>query len=119
LLSARIYRNKSKRNSNFSEYDGRIARAVKVIERLGCFSSDGWLTDRENYRAASVGRAAQDRTPGRGRHHRAKGNISQVIRYAITTGRAERDPGPDLRGALPTPEKITLRASPTRPECQE
>ncbi|HZX33627.1 MAG TPA: integrase arm-type DNA-binding domain-containing protein [Rhodocyclaceae bacterium] len=33
--------------------------------------------------------------------HRAKGNISQVMRYAIATGRAERDPCPDLRGALP------------------
>jgi len=33
--------------------------------------------------------------------HRAKSNISQVMRYAIATGRAERDPCPDLRGALP------------------
>lgn len=33
--------------------------------------------------------------------HRAGGNISQVMRYAIATGRAERDPVPDLRGALP------------------
>lgn len=33
--------------------------------------------------------------------HRAKGNISQVMRYAIATGRALRDPCPDLRGALP------------------
>lgn len=33
--------------------------------------------------------------------HRAKGNISQVLRYAIATGRALRDPCPDLRGALP------------------
>ena len=33
--------------------------------------------------------------------HRSKGNISQVMRYAIATGRAERDPCPDLRGALP------------------
>lgn len=32
--------------------------------------------------------------------HRAKQNISQVMRYAIATGRAERDPCPDLRGAL-------------------
>lgn len=32
--------------------------------------------------------------------HRAKGDISQVIRYAIATGRASRDPCPDLRGAL-------------------
>ena len=33
--------------------------------------------------------------------HRAGGNISQVMRYAIATGRAERGPVPDLRGALP------------------
>ena len=32
--------------------------------------------------------------------HRVKFCISQVIRYAIATGRAERDPCPDLRGAL-------------------
>ena len=38
--------------------------------------------------------------------HRTKGNISQVMRYAIATGRADRDPCPDLRGALkPTKEK--------------
>lgn len=35
--------------------------------------------------------------------HRAKSSISQVMRYAITTGRAERDPCPDLKGALPSP----------------
>ncbi|MDR1350576.1 MAG: integrase arm-type DNA-binding domain-containing protein [Zoogloeaceae bacterium] len=34
--------------------------------------------------------------------HRAKENISQVMRYAIATGRAERDPCPDLRGSLQT-----------------
>lgn len=33
--------------------------------------------------------------------HRASGNCSQIFRYAIATGRAERDPCPDLRGALP------------------
>jgi integrase len=33
--------------------------------------------------------------------HRASGNCSQVFRYAIATGRALRDPVPDLRGALP------------------
>jgi len=32
--------------------------------------------------------------------HRALQNIGQVFRYAIATGRAERDPTPDLRGAL-------------------
>jgi integrase len=32
--------------------------------------------------------------------HRAQQNCSQVFRYAIATGRAERDPSPDLRGAL-------------------
>lgn len=36
--------------------------------------------------------------------HRANQNAGQVIRYAIATGRAERDPSQDLRGAL-TPWK--------------
>ena len=34
--------------------------------------------------------------------HRTKEHISQVMRYAIATGRADRDPCPDLRGALKT-----------------
>lgn len=33
--------------------------------------------------------------------HRVKQNCGQVFRYAIATGRAERDPTSDLRGALP------------------
>lgn len=33
--------------------------------------------------------------------HRARQNCGQVFRYAIVTGRAERDPSADLRGALP------------------
>ncbi len=33
--------------------------------------------------------------------HRALGNCGQVLRYAIATGRAERDASGDLRGALP------------------
>ncbi|WP_428828039.1 tyrosine-type recombinase/integrase [Azonexus sp. IMCC34842] len=34
--------------------------------------------------------------------HRCRGQISQVFRYAIATGRAERDPCPDLKGAIPS-----------------
>jgi integrase len=33
--------------------------------------------------------------------HRALGTCGQVFRYAVATGRAERDPSGDLRGALP------------------
>lgn len=33
--------------------------------------------------------------------HKAKSEISQCFRFAIATGRAERDPCPDLRGAIP------------------
>ena len=33
--------------------------------------------------------------------HRARGNCSQVLRYAVATGRCLRDPSVDLRGALP------------------
>ena len=35
--------------------------------------------------------------------HRALQNCGQVLRYTIATGRAERDPTRDLRGALPPP----------------
>jgi integrase len=46
--------------------------------------------------------------------HRALGNCGQVFRYAIATGRAERDPSGDLRGALP-PVKEEHFASVTEP----
>jgi len=42
--------------------------------------------------------------------HRAKGNVSQVMRYAIATGRALRDPCPDLRGALPPAKESNFPA---------
>ena len=48
--------------------------------------------------------------------HRALQNCGQVFRYAVATGRAERDPTRDLRGALP-PVKETHRASITDPKA--
>ncbi len=47
--------------------------------------------------------------------HRVKSLCSQVFRYAIATGRAERDPAADLRGALP-PVKPKHLAAMTEPE---
>jgi integrase len=47
--------------------------------------------------------------------HRALQNCSQVFRYAVATGRAERDPCGDLRGALP-PVKQKHHASITDPK---
>jgi integrase len=47
--------------------------------------------------------------------HRAKTNCGQVFRYAIATGRAERDISADLKGALP-PVKVEHMASVTDPE---
>ena len=46
--------------------------------------------------------------------HRVKQRIGQVFRYAVATGRAERDPIPDLRGAL-TSVVSTPRAAVTDP----
>jgi len=42
--------------------------------------------------------------------HRALQNSSQVFRYAIATGRAERDTAADLRGALPPVKQKHLAA---------
>jgi integrase len=47
--------------------------------------------------------------------HRALGNCGQVFRYAVATGRAERDPSGDLRGALP-PAKGGHLAAVTEPK---
>ncbi len=47
--------------------------------------------------------------------HRALGNCGQVFRYAVATGRAERDPSADLRGAIP-PAKGGHFASVTEPK---
>lgn len=55
----------------------------------------------------------------RGKHetaHRTKQRASQVFRYAIATGRAERDPTADLRGAL-APIVVTNRAALTDPRA--
>lgn len=48
--------------------------------------------------------------------HRVLQYASQVLRYAIVTGRAERNPAADLRGALP-PVKQTHHAAITDPNA--
>jgi integrase len=47
--------------------------------------------------------------------HRVRNHCSKIFRYAIATGRAERDPAADLQGALP-PVKNNHMAAPTDPK---
>ena len=47
--------------------------------------------------------------------HRTLSNCGQVFRYAVVTGRAERDPSGDLKGALP-PVRGTHFAAVTEPD---
>jgi len=47
--------------------------------------------------------------------HRVRGLCSQIFRYGVATGRCERDPTADLKGAL-TPIKTTHRAATTDPK---
>lgn len=57
------------------------------------------------------------RVEARGRYEtarRLRSTCGQVFRYAIATGRAERDPSSDLRGALTAP-KVRHRAAITEP----
>ncbi len=42
--------------------------------------------------------------------HRTKWRIGQIIRYAVATGRALRDPSGDLRGALTSPKTVNRSA---------
>jgi len=55
----------------------------------------------------------------RGRHEtatRVRSTVGAVFRYAIATGRAERDPSTDLRGALIAPT-VTHRATIVEPNA--
>jgi len=55
----------------------------------------------------------------RGRHEtatRVRSTVGAVFRYGIATGRAERDPAADLRGALITPT-VTHRATIVEPDA--
>jgi integrase len=57
------------------------------------------------------------RLEARGKHetaHRTKQRASQVFRFAVATGRAERDPTVDLRGAL-APNVVKNHAAITEP----
>lgn len=42
--------------------------------------------------------------------HRIRTICGQVFRYAVSTGRAERDPAADLKGALPQPQEKHMAA---------
>lgn len=62
--------------------------------------------------------AALRRVEARGIHettHRVKQRAGQVFRYAVATGRAERDPSADLKGAL-APVASRNHAALTRPD---
>lgn len=62
--------------------------------------------------------AALRRVEARGIHettHRVKQRAGQVFRYAVATGRAERDPSADLKGAL-APVVSRNHAALTRPD---
>jgi integrase len=57
------------------------------------------------------------RLESKGKHesaHRARALASRVMRYGVATGRCERDPCADLRGAL-TPVKVKNHAAITEP----
>ncbi len=48
--------------------------------------------------------------------HRIRSEVSQVFRYAIATGRAKRDPCPDLKGAIPAAQTENFAAITTPAE---
>ncbi|UCV28606.1 tyrosine-type recombinase/integrase [Ferribacterium limneticum] len=51
--------------------------------------------------------------------HRVRSEISRAFRYAIATGRAERDPCPDLQGAIPPAKETHFAALVTPKEAGE
>ena len=94
-----------------------ISHASKIIERLerDVFP---WVGSRSIAEITAPDLlAVLRRIEGRGAidtAHRAHQNCGQIFRYGIATGRCERDPSPDLRGAL-TPAKHEHFAAITEP----
>jgi len=76
----------------------------KIIRRLELYIFP-WLGDRPIKSITAPGLlAALRRVEAKGTletAHRTQQNCGQVFRYAVATGRAERDPTGDLRGAIP------------------
>ena len=92
------------------EWHGKFApswsksHATKIIRRLELYVFP-WLGDRpiKSIMAPEV-LAVLRRVEAKGTletAHRTHQNCGQVFRYAVATGRAERDPCGDLRGAIP------------------
>ncbi len=94
------------------------SHSSKIIRRLEA-NIFPWI-GREpiNTLTAAAVLATLRRIESRGRvetAHRTMQNCSQIFRYAVATGRAERDPTQDLRGALP-PTKQSHFASVREPK---
>jgi integrase len=103
----------------FAKYEPQWAatHSSKIIRRLE-LDVFPWLGARPvaEIKAPEVLKCLR-RIEGRGAldtAHRAQQNCGQVFRYAVATGRAERDPTADLRGALP-PAKHRHYAAITEP----
>jgi integrase len=123
-------RKKAERMADANTFEG-IAREWLELQRHGLSEKTflrklGWL---EDFLFPYLGRhpiakitapdllAALKRIEARGFHetaHRARSTASNVLRYAVASGRAERDISVDLRGAL-APVITTNRAAITVP----
>ncbi|MCD9027734.1 tyrosine-type recombinase/integrase [Luteimonas sp. BDR2-5] len=94
----------------WSEMQAKTMSPVTVTKSAWLFDFASDLDDRPiaDIKPAEV-LAVLRAVESKGRHetaHRVKQRLGQVFRYAVATGRAERDPTADLRGALaPIPSK--------------
>ena len=106
------------------EWHGKFAQkwstihAATILDRL-TKEIFPWLGDRpiDEIKAPELLKALR-RMESRGAldtAHRVRNHCSNIFRYAIATGRAERDPAADLIGALP-PVKNKHMAAPTDPK---
>lgn len=103
----------SKNNPNWVENHGN--RIIRRLERdIFPWLGNKPISDIKAPALLEVIRRIEDRGATH-TAHRALANCGQIFRYAIATGRAERDPSSDLKGALP-PTKVKHFAAVTEPE---
>lgn len=112
LKDARIKRDEARQQLASGIGPGQARKAAKIAQRGDADRFEIVITAPE---ILTVLRRIENRGAN-DTAHRAHQNCGQIFRYAVATGRAERDPSADLRGALP-PARGTHYASITDPKA--
>ena len=112
LSARRSPRLRAVRRRRHARSDAGGGGPVSARQARGC-EVEGTNTGPLHSKTGGTARGVARRIEERGAlqsAHRVLQTCGQIFRYGVATGRAERDPTADLRGALAPPEEVHLAA---------